>query len=358
MKAATQPVQRPRDARLLVVDAAGRIAHQPRARPRRRCSCAGDLVVANDAATLPASLAGRHLRERRGDRGAPRRPALARGRRRRALPRRRLRRRRLPHAHRGPRRAAAAARRRRARARAAARRPSFASLDHPRLVELRFAGDADAIRAGIARHGRPVQYAHVAAPLALWDVWTRDRGAAGRVRAAVGRLRPRLALLDRAARARHRLRDADPCGRPVVDRRRRARRAPAVRRAVPTCRRRRSRAIAAARARGDRVVALGTTVARALEHAAARPGGLARRRRHRDQPARPRDAARASSTRSSAARTSRASSHHELLRAFVDDATLARIDAALESARLPHARVRRLGAGRRATRALSRRART
>ena len=34
-------------------------------------------------------------------------------------------------------------------------------------------------------------------PLALWDVWTRDRGAAGRLRAAVGRLRPRLAAARR-----------------------------------------------------------------------------------------------------------------------------------------------------------------
>ena len=29
---------------------------------------------------------------------------------------------------------------------------------------------------GIARHGRPIQYAHVAAPLALWDVWTPIAG--------------------------------------------------------------------------------------------------------------------------------------------------------------------------------------
>ena len=28
------------------------------------------------------------------------------------------------------------------------------------------------IWAGLAAHGRPIQYAHVPAPLALWDVWT------------------------------------------------------------------------------------------------------------------------------------------------------------------------------------------
>ena len=45
-------------------------------------------------------------------------------------------------------------------------------LGHPRLVSLHFDGASDAIWSGIARHGRPVQYAHVQAPLALWDVWT------------------------------------------------------------------------------------------------------------------------------------------------------------------------------------------
>ena len=29
---------------------------------------------------------------------------------------------------------------------------------------------------GLARHGRPIQYAHMTAPLALWDVWTPIAG--------------------------------------------------------------------------------------------------------------------------------------------------------------------------------------
>ena len=59
MIAADRPVQRPPRAKLLVVDARGGITHAPRAafvdllRP-------GDLVIANDAATLPASLVGEH----------------------------------------------------------------------------------------------------------------------------------------------------------------------------------------------------------------------------------------------------------------------------------------------------------
>ena len=60
MIAASQPTQRRADAKLLVVDARGRLNHAPRPafteflRPR-------DLVIANNAATLPASLHGVHL---------------------------------------------------------------------------------------------------------------------------------------------------------------------------------------------------------------------------------------------------------------------------------------------------------
>ena len=60
MKAATLPVQRPPDARLLVVDGAGRISHHRRSE-LAELLVPGDLVVANDAATLPASLSGRHV---------------------------------------------------------------------------------------------------------------------------------------------------------------------------------------------------------------------------------------------------------------------------------------------------------
>src|ERR1041384_994016 len=61
MIAATSAVQRPADAKLLVVDAQRNIIHVPRSafveflRPN-------DLVIANDAAALPASLRGVHER--------------------------------------------------------------------------------------------------------------------------------------------------------------------------------------------------------------------------------------------------------------------------------------------------------
>ena len=49
-------------------------------------------------------------------------------------------------------------------------------LGHPRLVSLVFEGSPDSIWAGLARHGRPIQYAHVPEPLAFWDVWTPIAG--------------------------------------------------------------------------------------------------------------------------------------------------------------------------------------
>ena len=344
MKAATQPVQRPRDARLLVVDGAGRISHHPRS-ALADLLVPGDLVVANDAATLPASLAGRHLAT-----GAAIEVRLA-GRRSLAADdvacflavvfgagdwRTRTEDRPLP-----PPLAAGDT---------LALGPLAATVVRivaaPRLVELRFAGAADAIRAGIARHGRPVQYAHVAAPLALWDVWTTIAAPSGRVRGAFGRLRPRLATARPPRRARHRLRDADPCRRPVVDRRCRARCATAVRRAVPPAggdgRRGAGRPSARRSCRRDRHD--GRARPRTRRRATGR---VTRRAGSRHEPARPIDAAR----RRRRARQRHARAGLEPSRAAARlrrrrDARPDRCRARLAFARLPHARVRRLGAGR------------
>ena len=46
-------------------------------------------------------------------------------------------------------------------------------LEHTRLFQLRFFGNRATVFAGLARHGRPIQYAHEPKPLALWDVWTK-----------------------------------------------------------------------------------------------------------------------------------------------------------------------------------------
>src|SRR2546425_13309977 len=60
MKAASLPVQRPAQAKLLVVDHHGNIRHWARSKFAELLR-PGDLIIANDAATLPASLSGLHL---------------------------------------------------------------------------------------------------------------------------------------------------------------------------------------------------------------------------------------------------------------------------------------------------------
>jgi len=328
VKAATLPVQRPRDARLLVVDAAGRIAHRPRS-ALAELLVAGDLVVANDAATLPASLAGRHVASgttievRLAGRaslaaddvrtfvavvfgaGDHRTPTE-----RRPLP---------PPLAPGD---------------ALVLGPLHATvvglLDHPRLVELRFAGDADTIRAGIARHGRPVQYAHLAAPLALWDVWTRIAALPVAFEAPSAGFVLDWQLLDRLAQrgvgfatlthaaGLSSTGDAALDARLPLDE---PYRIPASTVA----------AVRAAEQRGGRIVALGTTVTRALEHAAMQPGGLAAGAGVADN----RLGAATHPTLVDAIISGThepGTSHHDLLRAFVSEATLTRVDAALEAA--------------------------
>jgi S-adenosylmethionine:tRNA ribosyltransferase-isomerase len=326
MKAATSPIQRPRDARLLVADANGGLHHVPRSRLALQFD-AGDLLVGNDAATLPASLAGLHTRSgatievrlagrhsldvddlraftaivfgagdhrmRTEDRPLP--PTLLPG----------------DTLMLGPLVATL-----------------VRTLDHPRLVELRFEGEPDAIWAGIARHGRPIQYAHMSAHLALWDVWTRfaalpvafEPPSAGFALdwASLTALRERgvgFATLTHAA-------GISSTGDAALDARLpfdEPYHLPAATLA----------AIEATQRHGGRVIALGTTVTRALEHAAARRSGLAAgigmatNRIGRQTPLRVVDAI-VSGTHEPG------SSHHALLGAFVPDETLARIDVALE----------------------------
>ena len=154
--------------KLLVVDADGGIQHLCRAdlatlfRP-------GDLVVANDAATLPASLRGEH--EPSGDPVEIRLAAFVRA----GDPTRFL-------------AIAFGAGDYHTLTEERAMPPVLSPddrlllgplvavverlLDHPRLLVLRFQGDPPEILAGLAQHGQPIQYAHVPHPLELWDVWT------------------------------------------------------------------------------------------------------------------------------------------------------------------------------------------
>ena len=327
MIAARQPVQRPHDAKMLVVDAERRIGHAPRAalvehlRP-------GDLVVANDAATMPASLSGRHeatgesvevrlagrpslrpedvghfsavvfgagdFHTRTEDRPAP--PTLASG-DRLVL---------------GPLRATVER-----------------TLGHARYVSLLFDGTPDEVWAGLARHGRPIQYAHVGEPLALWDVWTRFAGppvafeppSAGFALdwRALEAMRARGVEFETLTHAAGISSTGDeeldrllPFDEPYR---------------IPEAT---AEAIRRAKARGGRVVAVGTTVVRALEHAAHADGtvrvgeGLATQRLGPDSRLRVVDAI-LSGTHEAG------TSHYELLRAFLDDDTLRLATAELDA---------------------------
>jgi S-adenosylmethionine:tRNA ribosyltransferase-isomerase len=324
MIAAATPAQRPPQARLLVVDAAGHLHHAPRSALPRFLS-PGDLLVANDAATLPASLTGIHLpttsaievrlagrrslaaddvreftaivfgegdhRTRTEHRPAP--PPLEAG----------------DLLALGPLHARV-----------------LHTLDHPRLVALRFEGTPDAIWAGMARHGKPIQYAHVPQPLALWDVWTRvaalpvafEPPSAGFALdwQMLHTLRERgvgFATLTHAAGISSTGDDALDARLPLDE--------PYHLPAATVS------AIAETRAREGRIVALGTTVTRALEHAARlgplRPGdGLATQRIGARTQLQVVDAIVTGAHEPG-------TSHHGLLEAFAPAALLQRVDRTL-----------------------------
>lgn len=256
-------------AKLLIMQGDGVVRHLPRA-ALASLFCPGDLVIANDAATLPASLTGIHcpsgaaieirlaawvsagdLKQfvavafgagnhctRTEDRSPP--PPLSPGDR-------------------------------------LALGPLVATigplLEHPRLFRLHFLGDQSSILAGLARHGRPIQYAHVKEPLALCDVWTKiaadlmafETPSAGfaldwRTQARWRHRGVGFATITHAA-------GISSTGDPAVDLR------------LPFDELYRipeqtAAAIMRAKSNRRRVVAIGTTVARALESAASSDGGV------------------------------------------------------------------------------------
>jgi S-adenosylmethionine:tRNA ribosyltransferase-isomerase len=326
MRAASQAKRDSPHARLLVVRPNRQIQHWQRS-ALPELLVRGDLLVANDAATLPASLPGVHLptgrtievrlagrhcldhervnefaavvfgsgdfRVRTEDRPHP--PKLNCGDR-------------------------------------LALGPLSASVErvlrHPRLIWLRLYGSPGQIWEGLARHGRPIQYAHVPQPLSLWDVWTALAGApvafeapsAGfalnwKVLAALADRGVRVATLTHAA-------GISSTGDASLD----ARLPLAEAYSIPATT---AQAIRDARMRGSRVIAVGTTVVRALEHAASLarevlPGeGLATQVLGAGSRLRVVDMLLSGTHQ-------KGSSHHELLRAFVDDYTLESMDRELE----------------------------
>ena len=312
-------------ARLLIVDSDGHIRHLLRA----ALACLfspGDLVVANDAATLPASLRGLHRpsgasievrlagwvsvydptrftaiafgagdhRTRTEDRMSP--PRLSPG----------------DSLSLGPLVGVVEG-----------------LLDHPRLFRLRFLGDRATVFAGLARHGRPIQYAHEHKPLASWDVWTK-------IAADPIAFEPPSAgfALDWRTQSVWRQRDVSfstlthaagisSTGDPTLDLQ------------LPFDEpyyipRRTASAINDVKSRGARVVAVGTTVVRAVELGANADGsvrigyGVAKGRIGRHTPIRVVDAILTGVHRPG-------ESHFELLEAFTDDAILAEVSDAFST---------------------------
>jgi S-adenosylmethionine:tRNA ribosyltransferase-isomerase len=322
---ATAPSQRPESAKLLVIDAGGRMTHARRA-DWIRFLHAGDVVVANDAATLPASLHGVH--EPTGetievrlaawtslspwDVSNPSALVFGAGDFH------------TPTEHRPPPPPLAPGDR-------LSLGPLTATvtrvLGHPRLVSIHFHGAPDTIWAGIARHGRPIQYAHVTTPLAMWDVWTAIAGApaafeppsAGfvldwKALAAMREHGVEFATLTHAAGISSTGDAALDAHLPLDE--------PCV---IPAST---AAAINRARADGRRVVAVGTTVVRALEHAAHGAGrvrsgsGMATQRITPDTPLRIVDAVLSGVHEPT-------TSHYQLLEAFAPGSTLREADEAM-----------------------------
>jgi S-adenosylmethionine:tRNA ribosyltransferase-isomerase len=202
-------------------------------------------------------------------------------------------------------------------------------MDHPRLVALLFDGSPDVVWAGLSRHGRPIQYAHLKTPLELWDVWTRIAGppvafeppSAGFVLdwRLINELRnhgAKFATITHAAgissTGDHELDHLLPLDEPYR---------------IPE---RTANSISQAKLAGGRVVAVGTTVVRALEHASTADGrlrigeGVATQRLGRGSRLCTVDMI-LSGTHEPG------SSHYELLRAFLDDTTLARTSVELDA---------------------------
>ena len=310
-------------AKLFTVDTNGRMRHLTRAE-LASLFAPGDLIVANDAATLPASLRGTHVAS-----GEPIEVRLA-----------------AWISVLDPTRVVAiafGAGDHRMRTEIRPPPPSISPgdplslgplvavvqhlLDHPRVLRLRFVGDRQTIWAGLAHHGRPIQYAHVPEPLALSHVWTRiaadpvafETPSAGfvlnwRTLAAWRERGIGFSTLTHVA-------GISSTGDPTLDLR------------LPfdepyRVPERTVGAIKQAKSQGGRVVAIGTTVVRALESAAdangrVHPGdGVARGRLGRETPLRLVDAILTGVHQPG-------ESHFELLRAFTDDAVLNRMSVAL-----------------------------
>jgi S-adenosylmethionine:tRNA ribosyltransferase-isomerase len=324
--AATAPYTRPNQAKLLFVDSSGSIAHYSRSDFPQLLQD-GDVVIANDAATLPASLLGTHTRtgraievrlagreslsaERIGDFTAvifgegdfhistehrPSPPELIPG----------------DHLQLGSLHATV-----------------LSLLDHPRLVSLRLDGSVSEVWQQLAQNGRPIQYAYVPTPLAMWHTWTSIATIPAAFEAPSATfildwnilklLAARgitLVTLTHAA-------GISSTGDPDLDSKLPFPEPYHIPESTAAL-------IEERRTRGARLIAIGTSVVRALEHVfgqygCVRPGdGLATQKIGINTTIRVVDAI-------VSGVHERGTSHYELLRAFVGDRHLRRVDQELE----------------------------
>ena len=325
---ASLPIQRPAGARLLVVDSQGQISEMLRSSFPALLH-PGDIVVANDAATLPASIFGFHLRS-----GRPIEVRLAVHES-------------AFHEEDQPRQFLAVVFGEGSYHTPTERRPSppdlrpgdvlqlgplkatiLELLGHPRLVMIRFEGSEAGFWDGLARSGHPIQYSHISPPLALWDTWTPIAGppvaleppSAGfvldwRTIEAIRALGAHFATITHAAGISStgdaKLDERLPFDEPY--------RIPAST----------ARLIEQARAAGGRLIAIGTTVVRALEHAASFYGtawgttGLANNKIGPTTELKAVDAILSGVHEPG-------TSHHKLLSAFVNQQTLDSMDETLQ----------------------------
>lgn len=264
MKPAAAPRQNRRQRRLLLLDAQSRRVQHDWAENLSARLEPGDLVIVNDAATLPASFvvrsfAGELRLVKQCERDAeywgvlfgagdyrtptelrPAPPTVAEGQR-------------LELLHQ--------------------LEAEVIEVDprSPRLVRIRFSLSGAALLTALYRAGRPIQYAHVPAPLALWDVqnrfaarpWAFEAPSAGfaidgEQLTALARRGVRLASVTHAA-------GISSTGAPELDRL-----LPLPETfEIPTST---ARELALSERSGGRVIAIGTSVVRALEASAARHG--------------------------------------------------------------------------------------
>ncbi|HEU4405138.1 MAG TPA: S-adenosylmethionine:tRNA ribosyltransferase-isomerase [Polyangiaceae bacterium] len=236
----------------------------------------GDLVVVNDAATLPASLRGRtpggaplELRLLgRGEGGLFRAVAFGEGDWRTPTERRPA----PPLLAPGVRITFSTAEPAPWPSAPLVARVERVSELSPRLVELRFEAEGAALWRALYAAGSPVQYSYLEGPLALWHVqtgyasrpWAAEGPSAGfalrwRVLSALARRGVRLAPLTHAAGLSSSGDEALDAALPLPERY-----------DIPE---RTARLVAETRRAGGRVVAVGTTVVRALEGSAASADG-------------------------------------------------------------------------------------